>query len=160
MDSYRQAFLYFFSASKTLLRRPFWIHFFDKRITIQIFMFLILISRRKQLKSRLLKDVSDAFPEEELKQEKIVEIFNFLEEKGLIIRKKYVRKQAKSVTKNGEKIGEEKLVSSEVQKVYFIVSGNYQATDLGERAAKLYTSPNMIAKIQENLSKKFKGGTK
>ncbi len=132
--------------------------FDEKRITIQISMFLILISRRRQLKSRLLEDVRDAFPEEDLKQEKIVEIFNFLEEKGLIIRKKHVRKQ-ESATKNGEKTGEEKPVSLEVQRVYFIVSGNYQATNLGERAAKLYTSPKMIAKIQENFSKKFKGET-
>ncbi|MFB0545085.1 MAG: hypothetical protein ACETVN_05185, partial [Asgard group archaeon] len=123
--------------------------FDEKRITIQISMFFILISRRKQAKSRLLEDVRDAFPEEELKQEKIVEIFNFLEERGIIIRKKHVRKQ-ESTTTNGEKptsLGE--------QRVYFIVSGYYQATELGERAAKLYTSPKMIVKIQENFSKKF-----
>ena len=47
----------------------------------QLSMFLVLISRRRQLKSKLLKDVRGAFPEG-IKQEEIVEIFTLLEEKG------------------------------------------------------------------------------
>ena len=79
----------------------------------QLSMFLVLISRRRQLKSKLLKDVSNAFPEG-IKQEEIVEIFNLLEEKELIIRKKYARKQATSVKtktmKNGKKTGKKTFI--------------------------------------------------
>ncbi|MFB0544834.1 MAG: hypothetical protein ACETVN_03890, partial [Asgard group archaeon] len=98
---------------------------------------------------------------EGIKQEEIVEIFTLLEEKGLIIRKKYVRKQEKSVKtktmKNGEKTGKENPPSSIEQKVYFFVSGHYQATEIGEYAATSYIPPEKIMQIQKKFLKEFSG---